>query len=312
MSAVHVTFENLTGPAILQHLDEVARLRMSVFSEYPYRYSGDVSYERDYLKPLATSTHAVVVLARSGGRIIGASTAYPLTEAAPELQKPFAENGTDLSTVFYFGESVVEPQFRGAGIGKEFFMRRIGHSAQSEQFETYTFCAIERPNGSPPAPDDYRSPVLLWQRMGFERQPQLQANLAWREHGDSEPKVHTMTFWTTRSQAFNRKQVQRYYAAFNAGDHEGMLELLSEDVAHDINEGDRESGKHAFRRFLQRMTACYAEKLTDFEFFCGMTPGRIAAEFTVNGTYLQTDPDAGPRFPAARNQTYELPCRAFF
>ena len=37
--------------------------------------------------------------------------------------------------------------------------------------------------------------------------------------------------------------IARYYAAFNAGDWEGMLACLTEDVAHDINQGGREVGK---------------------------------------------------------------------
>ena len=34
----------------------------------------------------------------------------------------------------------------------------------------------------------------------------------------------------------------RYYAAFNAGDWEAMLDCLTEDVIHDINQGARQVG----------------------------------------------------------------------
>ena len=47
--------------------------------------------------------------------------------------------------------------------------------------------------------------------------------------------------------------IERYYTAFNAMDIEGILACLTDDVAHDINQGDRESGKDAFRAFLGRM-----------------------------------------------------------
>jgi ketosteroid isomerase-like protein len=39
--------------------------------------------------------------------------------------------------------------------------------------------------------------------------------------------------------------VTDYYAAFNRGDREAMLALLADDVAHDLNQGERETGKAA-------------------------------------------------------------------
>jgi steroid delta-isomerase-like uncharacterized protein len=47
--------------------------------------------------------------------------------------------------------------------------------------------------------------------------------------------------------------ITAYYAAFNRGDWDGMCALLSDDVAHDLNQGERQLGRDAFRRFLDRM-----------------------------------------------------------
>lgn len=102
--------------------------------------------------------------------------------------------------------------------------------------------------------------------------------------------------------------IRSYYAAFNAGDVEGMLALLAEDVAHDINQGARETGIAAFRAFMARMNAHYREELKDIVVMVGEGGTRAAAEFTVHGTYLATD--AG--LPEARGQTYVLPAGAFF
>ena len=33
--------------------------------------------------------------------------------------------------------------------------------------------------------------------------------------------------------------IERYYAAFNAMDIDAILDCLTDDVAHDINQGDR-------------------------------------------------------------------------
>jgi len=102
--------------------------------------------------------------------------------------------------------------------------------------------------------------------------------------------------------------VKQYYAAFNAGDMERFLALLTEDVAHDINQGKREIGKEAFARFMQHMNRCYREELVDFTLMANDAGTRAAAEFTVLGTYLTTDEG----LPPASGQTYRLPAGAFF
>jgi steroid delta-isomerase-like uncharacterized protein len=101
--------------------------------------------------------------------------------------------------------------------------------------------------------------------------------------------------------------VAAYYAAFNRQDWDGMCALLAEDVEHGINESGAESGRAAFRRFLDRMDRCYVERLEDVTVFPGPA-GRVAAEYVVVGTYRATD--AG--LPEARGQTYRLRGGAFF
>lgn len=99
--------------------------------------------------------------------------------------------------------------------------------------------------------------------------------------------------------------VAAYYDAFNAGDTDAMLALVSDDVIHDVNQGARRTGKSSFAAFNAHMTRCYRERLTDLVV---MTNGsRAAAEFVVNGEYLATDEG----LPEASGQTYRLPAGAF-
>lgn len=102
--------------------------------------------------------------------------------------------------------------------------------------------------------------------------------------------------------------IDRYFAAFNAGDVEAMLDCLSEDVAHHVNEGNIRRGRAAFAEFCAHMNRCYRENLTDIVVLSGPDGTRAAAEFTVNGTYLETDEG----LPDARGQTYRLPAGSFF
>lgn len=100
--------------------------------------------------------------------------------------------------------------------------------------------------------------------------------------------------------------IQAYFDAFNRHDAEGLIATLSDDVAHDINEGDREVGKDKFRAFKAHMDECYREQITEL---CIMVNGnRGAAEFLCSGEYLKTDGN----LPEANGQTYAIPAAAFF
>lgn len=101
--------------------------------------------------------------------------------------------------------------------------------------------------------------------------------------------------------------IVRYYAAFNAGNWQGMLDCLSDDVAHDVNQGERVVGKAAFAQFLGHMERCYKERLEDIVVMANEDGTRAAAEFVVHGAYLATDEG----LPEADGQTYVLPAGAF-
>ncbi|KIC15999.1 ketosteroid isomerase-related protein [Leisingera sp. ANG-Vp] len=102
--------------------------------------------------------------------------------------------------------------------------------------------------------------------------------------------------------------IQRYFAAFNAGDTDAMLDCLDEQIAHHVNEGQIRVGKEKFADFCAHMSRCYKEELTDMVIFSAENGTRAAAEFIVNGTYLQTDEG----LPDAKGQTYRLPGGSFF
>ncbi len=103
--------------------------------------------------------------------------------------------------------------------------------------------------------------------------------------------------------------IGQYYAAFNAGDREGLLELLTDDVVHEINESGVENGKDAFREFFSRMDRSYRETVEDLLIFTSdENPTRAAAEFFIRGEYLSTDEG----LPEATGQQYHLRVGAFF
>jgi steroid delta-isomerase-like uncharacterized protein len=102
--------------------------------------------------------------------------------------------------------------------------------------------------------------------------------------------------------------IARYYDAFNRSDWEAMLDCLTDDVAHDINQGHREGGRDTFRAFLGRMNRCYREELRDIVPMASADGTRVAAEYVVHGQYLADDEG----LPPAHGQRYVLPGGAFF
>lgn len=102
--------------------------------------------------------------------------------------------------------------------------------------------------------------------------------------------------------------LQKYYEAFNAQEMGTFLSLLTDDVVHDINQGDREVGKDSFAAFMDRMNQNYKETIVDIVVMSNVAGDRAAVEFTVLGEYLATDEG----LPEANGQTYKLPAGAFF
>ncbi|MCC5963232.1 MAG: nuclear transport factor 2 family protein [Rhodobacteraceae bacterium] len=105
-----------------------------------------------------------------------------------------------------------------------------------------------------------------------------------------------------------RDIITRYFDAFNAGDSDTMLSLVSDDVQHFVNQGALRQGRAAFAEFCSHMGVSYREELRDMVIFTSDDGRRAAAEFTVHGEYLETDPG----LPEARGQRYTLPAGSFF
>ena len=102
--------------------------------------------------------------------------------------------------------------------------------------------------------------------------------------------------------------ILRYFAALNRCDLEGVLDCLAEDVVHDINQGNRETGTAAFRDYISRDLRSYREELRDIVVMCVDDGTRAAAEFAVHGVYQAS----ATGLPPAQGQRYVLPAGAFF
>lgn len=184
----------LTGPALADQLDALADLRIAVFRAWPYLYDGDRAYERDYLDAYVRSDKAVVVGAFSGEQLIGAATAAPMADHAAEFAAPFRAHGVDIASLYYFGESVLLPEWRGHGIGHGFFDHREA-AARAHGFSAACFCAVIRPHDHPMRPEDYRPLDPFWRKRGYAPMEGLVAQFPWKDLGGSGETDHPMQFW---------------------------------------------------------------------------------------------------------------------
>ena len=191
----HITVTALRGAELLPVLDDVARLRIGVFNAWPYLYQGNVDYERDYLAAYAATPDAVCVVARAGDEVVGASTGLPLLDDGPAFRQPFEAAGIDPAQVFYFGESVLLPAWRGRGIGHAFFDAREAHARVLGRFAMTAFCAVDRATDDPRRPPGHRDNDVFWRKRGYSRQPGMTMQLRWEETGRGDV-LHPLTFWT--------------------------------------------------------------------------------------------------------------------
>lgn len=183
------------GEQVVAHLADVARLRIAVFRDFPYLYDGNEDFERKYLRAYAESPDSVFVLAFDGDAVIGASTGIPLAQDGEAFQQPFRQRSMAVGEVFYFGESVLLPRYRGLGLGHRFFDEREGYARRLGRFALTAFCAVDRTDDDPRRPADYRPNDVFWRKRGYARQDGMRMRLAWRELGEAEESEKSLTFW---------------------------------------------------------------------------------------------------------------------
>lgn len=186
----------LAGAEAAPHLDDLARLRIAVFRDFPYLYDGDADYERGYLATYARSPGSVFVLALDGDAVVGAATGLPMAGEPEAVRGPWLQAGVDPASVFYFGESVLLPRWRGQGIGHAFFDAREAHARALGGFALTCFCAVERPADHPLRPPGWRPLDGFWSARGYVRHPQLACTMRWREVGQAAESDHRLVFWS--------------------------------------------------------------------------------------------------------------------
>ena len=198
-----VTVRRLSDSEFQAAIPQLSRLRCEVFRAWPYLYVGGEAYERDYLKEFAQGQDAVLVAAFDGDAMVGAATAAPLASHTSEFLPLFREHGFDPRTVFYLGESVLLPAYRGRGLGHAFFDAREAAAREmrtphGRDYEWTAFCGVVRDENDPRRPTSYRPLDAFWEKRGYAKVDGMIGSYDWQEIGEAGETSKPMQFWARR------------------------------------------------------------------------------------------------------------------
>lgn len=189
------TIEKYSGADGRKVVDALAELRLKVFWDFPYLYEGDVGYEKKYLETYFKAKYSFVLVVKDGEKYVGATTGIWAKEEEESFQKPLKDYGLNTDEVFYFGESVLLPEYRGLGLGKVFMQERESYARSLGFITTLAFCSVERASNHPLHPADYVPLDTFWQSRGFKPAPDLFAEYSWKDRNELHETKKKLNFW---------------------------------------------------------------------------------------------------------------------
>ena len=181
----------LVGPPIETVLKELSELRVQTFYDFPYLYEGHLEYEKNYLNRYLKSPRSFFFGLWDQNQLIGATTGLPLIDEDPS----FHNSIVDVQSVYYFGESLLLPKYRGQKIGHLFFDEREAFAVKNNNFKITCFCSVIRPADHPLRPLNYRPHDLFWQKRGYQKQNQWLTQMSWQDRNEKSETFKTLQFW---------------------------------------------------------------------------------------------------------------------
>ncbi|MEP3635923.1 MAG: GNAT family N-acetyltransferase [Paracoccaceae bacterium] len=186
--------ELLTGDVLDDAVDDIARLRLGAYHDWPYLHATSLEYEKQYFEAYRGNQNAIVLGAFDGSWLVGASTGVPLLEVESGLIDAFHNSTLSLSDVFYCGESILLRRYRKKGIGKQFFFLRELH-ARELGFKHICFCSVVRNPGHPLMPRSYTPMDQFWRARGYEPLDGVVARFSWKDIGQVNETQKPLQFW---------------------------------------------------------------------------------------------------------------------
>jgi len=190
------------GDEIKEHIGTIARFRLEQFKEYPYLYIGDYEQEQKHLGFYANYKESLLILASDNDKIVAVSTSLPLKyeeEIISCCADELAHRGMDASKGYYFGETIILPEYRGQGIGTILVNMQEEH-ARTLGCTFVCFIAVKREADHPLRPKNYTEAAVVFERLGFEKTKSV-VSFSWptlQADGTVREEVNLLDFWIKR------------------------------------------------------------------------------------------------------------------
>jgi len=185
----------LSSEQIDKNIEEIARLRINIFKEYPYLYDGDFEYETRYLKKFTQTPDSMMVVVKDNERVVGAMTGLPLQYEENSIQEPWIVHNKDNKNVYYFSEFLICPEYRGKGLGKKIFELAETTITQLKKYDLFSLATVIRPENHPALPGNYKKLDAFWQQNGYMKKSNLICHIPWKEIGEHEESSKPLIFW---------------------------------------------------------------------------------------------------------------------
>ncbi len=188
-----VSLKVFSGAEARKYVEDIARLRLTMFREYPYLYDGNLKEEKEYLEIYFKSKNSRVLLVFDGCDVVGFSNNIPLEEEMPEIAASFSEKGLTPSDYLYIGEVMLMPTYRHKGLARKFF--EFHEQVARKMGRKLTLMTVERPDDHPLKPQNYVSLEPIWTHFGFQKFSDVKVLFPWPQVDAKEPVKNTLVFW---------------------------------------------------------------------------------------------------------------------
>ena len=187
-----IRFTIQQGKEIYPYIQDLARLRISIFREYPYLYDGNDTYEAKYLSKFSEVEDTYVVLIFDNDKVIGAFTGIPIRFEDETIVKHIPQD--KVNDTYYLSEILLDKNYRGKGIGAQLLHQLEDKIISLKKYKRFYFASVIRPVDHPEKPKEYRSLDTMWLSNGYQP-TSFTCTLSWKEISEEVETEKTLALW---------------------------------------------------------------------------------------------------------------------
>lgn len=188
------TINLLCGASAAAGCAALADLRLEIFREYPYLYDGCREKELVYVRSYSEAPDACLLTATVAGAVVGAASGMPLVHADEQLRLAIVAAGLDPAALYYVGELLLLPAYRGAQLGTQLFARLESRVRALHRYGGIVCATVVRPADHPLRPAGYLPIARFMARHDFRLLAGARVTFSWQEL-DGVRRDHPLQLW---------------------------------------------------------------------------------------------------------------------